>query len=287
MTIFKIRYPSDSYCVMGYLSLPAEYEWNEMRLEHHLLQALPEKDRPCLKVNKVAENFPKRFQLKADHMLADFFPAIVYCRGGIGRVGQVRLEWMHDFSQLGFVVFAPCYRGSEESDGNDEFGGAETMDVSVAISMLQSLPFVQKNRISLLGFSRGSINAAQAAYFNPSIHKLILWGGISHLANIYEERIDLRRMLKRVVGGTPKRYPERYASRSPEIIVTKLNSPILLVHGTNDQQVDFSHAIRMEKVLREKGKNPVTHFYYGLGHHLPRPIHEAAVNRMCDWLCQK
>ena len=35
---------------------------------------------------------------------------------------------------------------------------------------------------------------------------MILWSGVSDLAQTYEERIDLRRMMKRVIGGTPSSF---------------------------------------------------------------------------------
>ena len=34
---------------------------------------------------------------------------------------------------------------------------------------------------------------------------LVSWGGVSDMVLTYEERKDMRRMMKRVIGGTPKR----------------------------------------------------------------------------------
>src|SRR5690606_9642680 len=132
------------------------------------------------------------------------YPALIYCRGGIGSVGRVRARWVDAFASRGYVCFAPCYRGNEGGEGRDEFGGVEREDVHAAVRLLQALPFIDRSRISLFGFSRGSINATQTAVAMPdAVHSLVLWGGVADLARTYEERVDLRRMLKRVIGGSP------------------------------------------------------------------------------------
>ncbi len=41
----------------------------------------------------------------------------------------------------------------------------------------------------------------------------------------YEERHDLRRMMKRVIGGTPKKVPEEYKWRTPFDQVDKIQAP--------------------------------------------------------------
>ncbi|GAE04957.1 S9 family peptidase [Paenibacillus sp. JCM 10914] len=40
-------------------------------------------------------------------------PLVIYCRGGIGRVGAVKFKWVEEFAAQGYAVFAPTYRGNE------------------------------------------------------------------------------------------------------------------------------------------------------------------------------
>lgn len=181
-------------------------------------------------------------------------------------------------------MFAPAYRGNEGSEGRDEFGGADTMDVISAIEWLSSISWIDNRRIHLLGFSRGAINAAVAAALSPHVSKMILWSGVSDLAQTYEERIDLRRMMKRVIGGTPAKVPEQYLLRSPIHYADRIRCPVLLVHGTRDEQVLVEHSYRMLDKLQEQGHQPEAHLYEGLGHHFPPPQHAASINRMFDWL---
>jgi dipeptidyl aminopeptidase/acylaminoacyl peptidase len=211
-------------------------------------------------------------------------PALIYCRGGIGKVGRVKTQWIEQFANHGYAVFAPSYRGNEGGEGRDEFGGADQEDVLAAYRFVQNLPFVQKDRISVMGFSRGSINATKLTVQSTGISKLILWSGVSDLSQTYEERIDLRRMLKRVIGGTPNKLPAEYESRSPLLMANEIQCPILLIHGTDDVQVDFSHSLHMYNKLMELQSDVTFHRYEGLEHHFPAQIHIQAVDRMFHWL---
>lgn len=212
------------------------------------------------------------------------FPLIIYCRGGIGRVGAVKLKWIEEFAAQGYIVFAPAYRGNEGSQGRDEFGGSDTHDVLTAIHWLSQLPWIDSARMHMLGFSRGAINAAQAAVRCSHISRLILWSGVSDLTQTYEERIDLRRMMKRVIGGTPNKVPDKYRQRSPLHLAEQLRCPVLLVHGTSDELVAIEHSHRMLHRLKELRYHVDAHFYLGLRHHFPALQHAAAIERMFDWL---
>ncbi len=211
-------------------------------------------------------------------------PGLVYCRGGIGRVGMVRPEWVQAFASRGFVVMAPAYRGNEGGEGRDEFGGADVEDTNAAVRYLRELPEVDPDRVSIMGFSRGAVNAFQTAIEEPGVHRLVLWGGVSDLAATYEERVDLRRMLRRVIGGTPVRKSENYQKRSAIYHAAEISCPVLIVHGTADEQVEVTHAYRMIEALHQAGKPFAAHLYDGIGHHPPEPIWSAVVDRWTEWL---
>ena len=220
-------------------------------------------------------DFPSRHQR---------FPALMYCRGGTGRVGPVRVEWMEEFCLRNFVVVAPCYRQAEGGQGFDEFGGAENEDVVSLANAMVNMSVVRDDEIFILGFSRGSINAFQTAVALPNVRALVTWGGVSDLAITFEEREDLRRMLRRKVGGTPQERPHEYEKRSPAYLVSSIRCPVLIVHGTRDVQVSFSHATNLLQRMRMKNLPVSVHFYEGLGHHVQGVVHEAVIERICNFL---
>ncbi|MCK9910793.1 prolyl oligopeptidase family serine peptidase, partial [Microbacteriaceae bacterium K1510] len=180
-------------------------------------------------------------------------PALLYCRGGIRRVGPVRPERISQMASLGHIVLAPHYRGNEGGEGRDEFGGADRHDVFAAYELLRSLPIVRQDRISLYGFSRGGIMALLAAMHCRGVHAAVVWGGVSDLFLTYEERIDLRRMLKRIVGH-PKKNREAYVERSPVYRMEDIGCPVLIIHGTEDQNVSVEHAYRLAEALERHQK---------------------------------
>lgn len=292
--IFHITYISGGYRVKGYLGLPVGIELDAAGLQS-MVEAHYGAAAGALPVSIVAERVRTRSvglgALAAVDSAAALagFPGFVYCRGGVGGFGRVRPHWIDSFMSRGFVTFAPSYRGNDGGEGRDEFGGADREDVHAGIRLLQALPWVRGDRITVMGFSRGAINAAVSAAElggGNEVHRLVLWSGVADLARTYEERVDLRRTLKRILGGTPAKVPYAYRARSPLHLAEQLVCPVLVGHGTLDEQVDVGHGVAMYQRLLELGRSPAVdiHLYEGYGHLLPYLVHEAAVDRMFDWV---
>jgi dipeptidyl aminopeptidase/acylaminoacyl peptidase len=280
MPVFKVYYLSDNLLVSGFLGFPRHYPISA----HGLNRIISDKFATSRSLPPV-ECVRDCLQESASPVeITQTLPGLVYCRGGIGRVGMVRLDWVQEFANHGHIVFAPSYRGTLNNEGRDEFGGAEQQDVIQGYRLLQSISGIESQGISVLGFSRGAINAALAAAQIADVRSLILWGGVSDLASTYIERVDLRRMLKRVVGGSVWKYPVLYQQRSPIRLATDIRCRILIIHGTKDTQVHVHHAYDMFSVLRNQNHDVTLHCYEGYGHHFPSPIHEAVIDRMFDWL---
>lgn len=286
--IYLITYDSETYRVKGYLGLPPELP----RIEPETLQAMIETacgaEAGSLPVELVAEraNRPDAAPVRDGGEAQAAFPAFVYCRGGLGAFGRVRPHWVDAFAARGRVAFAPCYRGNEGGEGRDEFGGADREDVLAAIRLLRRLPFVSADRgVAVMGFSRGAINAALAAVEAPdAVDRLVLWAGVADLARTYDERVDLRRTLKRLLGGSPAKQPDAYRERSPLARADALACPVLVIHGTRDEQVDVGHGLAMHRELAARGVPVGLHLYEGYGHLLPPLVFDAAVDRLFDWI---
>lgn len=280
--LLQLTYLSDGLRVKGYLWLPPQARATPDDIRCRLRRFFGAED---LSVTELACDYPRPVLEPLGvgaHAAAEAkLPVLMYCRGGSGSFGKVRTHWMETFARFGgAVVFAPCYRGNEGGEGRDEFGGAEQEDVAAAYRFLQQLPYADPERISVMGFSRGSINAAAAAASDLRPYRLILWSGVSDLAQTYEERADLRRMLKRMVGGSPGRVPEAYSRRSPVYAAGKIRCPVLIIHGTEDKQVPYRHAEGMCRALEQAGADVRLHRYEGAGHLLPPEHFDRAVERM-------
>jgi dipeptidyl aminopeptidase/acylaminoacyl peptidase len=213
-------------------------------------------------------------------------PAVIYCRGGIKRVGMVRKRRIISMARRGYVVFAPYYRGNEGGEGREDFGGEDRYDLFHAIPMVQSLEEVQPGPVSLIGFSRGAVMVMRAARECSGVGPVVVWGGVSDMLDTYEQRVDLRRMLKRVVGH-PKKEIEAYVDRSPAHWVHEIDTPIYIIHGTLDSQVDISHAKKLAAAMEQAGKSYTMALFTGLEHRFPRKEDEKALDDVFAWLREK
>ncbi|MFC4801163.1 alpha/beta hydrolase family protein [Neobacillus sp. GCM10023253] len=206
----------------------------------------------------------------------------LYLRGGIKSVGKVRPARIAQFAQEGFIVFAPYYRGNQGGEGNEDFAGEDRADAYAAYDLLKSLPNVK--RIHIFGFSRGGVMALLTGIEFPDAASLVTWGGVSDMSLTYYERKDLRRMMKRVIGGTPEKFPDRYQERTPLFELERLAAPVLIIHGVNDQNVSVEHAYRLERRLRSLDK-PVERWYFDhFTHYFPPAINRKVVEDLTKWM---
>ena len=95
--------------------------------------------------------------------------------------------------------------------------------------------------------------ALWTAILREDITSVVTWSGVSDIVFTYKERKDMRRMMKRVIGGTPNNMPDEYRNRT-HLRVDEITSPILIIHGMIDENVSFQQAVLLENALREHKK---------------------------------
>lgn len=222
--------------------------------------------------------------LLAEPKQSGCYDGFLYLRGGIKNVGMVRVGRIIQFASEGFVVMAPFYRGNQGGEGNEDFAGEDRYDALAALDLLSAHPKVNKNRIHVFGFSRGGVMALFTSILASNIRSLVLWGGVTDMVLTYEERKDLRRMMKRVIGGTPQKYPERYEWRTPLYELEKVTAPVLLIHGKKDQNVSVDHAYKLEKGLKELQKEVTVWYFDEFTHYFPPAQNRQTVERLTKWM---
>jgi len=208
--------------------------------------------------------------------------ALLYLRGGLQTIGMVRPARIAQFAQQGFIVFAPYYRGNRGGEGRDEFAGADRFDAVYGVDVLKQ--FIDCKKVHVYGFSRGGLMAIWTAILRDDIASVVTWAGVSDTAATYWERVDMRRGLRRIIGGTPNKVPERYEDRTPLYDVDEMDAPVLIIHGTSDQNVDIEHAYQLEFCLQDAGKRVETWYSFGLKHHYPPKLNRETVRALCEWM---
>ncbi|WP_042345136.1 alpha/beta hydrolase family protein [Bacillus massiliigorillae] len=220
--------------------------------------------------------------LLAEPQGEDKLDGFLYLRGGQNNVGQVRPGRIIQFASQGFIVFAPFYRGNRGGEGVEDFAGDDRHDAFAAFQLLEQHQRV--SRIHVFGFSRGGVMALWTAIECQKIASLVTWGGVSDMFLTYEERVDLRRMMKRVIGGTPSKYPERYKWRTPLNQLERMNCPVLIIHGVQDYNVSVVHAEILEEKLKALNKTVETWYFKEYTHYFPPRVNRQTVEKLTNWM---
>lgn len=210
------------------------------------------------------------------------YDAILYLRGGLQHVGMVRPARIAQFVQNGFIVFAPYYRGNRGGEGRDEIGGKDRYDALHGVTVLKKFADVKK--VHVYGFSRGGMMALWTAILRDDIRSVVCWAGVSDMTSLYYERIDMRRTLKRIIGGSPNKVPNYYEERTPLKKVDAIHCPILIIHGTNDENVKIEQSYYLEQMLKKEKKQYETWYYENLDHHFPPLLNLQIANKISRWM---
>ncbi|WP_046176638.1 alpha/beta hydrolase family protein [Domibacillus indicus] len=212
----------------------------------------------------------------ADH---ECYDGLLYLRGGIKGIGMVRPARIAEFASEGFIVFAPFYRGNRGGEGNEDFAGDDREDAFCAFDWLEKHPRIRNSRVHVFGFSRGGVMAILTAIHRPAA-SMVTWGGVSDMVLTYEERKDMRRMMKRVIGGTPQKVPEQYEWRTPLEEAGSIKAPVLIIHGRLDQNVSIEHAHRLKRAV----PHAETMYLDEHGHYIPPAVNRQIVGYIAQWM---
>lgn len=224
--------------------------------------------------------------LLAEPITDQKLPGLLYLRGGIKNVGKVRPARVTQFASEGFVVFAPYYRGNQGGEGFEDFGGDDRYDAVNGLSVLDKHSKVN-NHLHVFGFSRGGVMALWVGILEKKVSSIVTWGGVSDMVLTYEERVDMRRMMKRVIGGTPSKVPMEYMNRTPLNEIDKIGAPVLIIHGEQDQNVSVEHGYRLSKELEKQGKPVECWIYKEFTHYFPPKMNQEIVHNLTGWMKSK
>jgi dipeptidyl aminopeptidase/acylaminoacyl peptidase len=186
-------------------------------------------------------------------------PAIVFFHGGSRRQMLLGYHYMYYYSNAyamnqylasqGYVVLSVNYRSGigyglnfREAVNYGATGGSEYNDVIGAGLYIASRPYVDSKRVGVWGGSYGGYLTAMA---------------LSRASDIFAAGVDLHGVHDwSARGGRPNASADatRVAfESSPMASVKTWKSPVLLIHGDDDRNVDFSQTVRLVEALRAQG----------------------------------
>lgn len=185
--------------------------------------------------------------------------------GGVhGDFGTYHVHIVREMLAAGYVVVAPEYRGSTGyGQGFYEaidYGGLEVDDVVAGRDWaVENLPFVDPERVAVVGWSHGGLIALFALFDHPDKFQVGYAGVpvsdlILRLGYYDDEYRDLYSAAYHI-GQTPNQNVAEYRRRSPVWHVEKLKRPLLVHSTTNDRDVNVVEVESLIAALKAAGKD--------------------------------
>ncbi|MBF5042158.1 S9 family peptidase [Aggregicoccus sp. 17bor-14] len=191
-------------------------------------------------------------------------PALVWVHGGPG--GQTRKGYSPFIQYLvnhGYVVLGINNRGSSGYGktfftADDRKHGAEPLwDCVAAKKYLQSLPYVDAEKIGIIGGSYGGYMTLAALAFQPTEFKVgVDLFGVSNwlrtLESVPPYWESFRKALYEEIGD-PKTDAERLRATSPLFHADKIQRPLLVLQGKNDPRVIKPESDEIVQAVKKNG----------------------------------
>ncbi|HKK09594.1 MAG TPA: prolyl oligopeptidase family serine peptidase, partial [Bacteroidales bacterium] len=202
------------------------------------------------------------------------YPVFVYVYGGPhAQLVSNRYQggaglFLNYMASQGYVVFTLDNRGSAdrgfefESVIHRNLGDIEVQDQMEGIKYLQSLNFVDTNRIGVDGWSYGGFMTISMKLKYPETFKVACAGGPVIDWKYYEVMYGERYM------DTPQDNPEGYEKASLLDKADQLEGRLMIIHGTNDPTVVWQNSQQFVKKCVEEGKLLDYFIYPGHGHNV-------------------
>lgn len=169
--------------------------------------------------------------------------------------------WHQLLAQKGYIIFQMDNRGTA-GRGRDfkhllykKLGTLEVEDLIDGAKYLATLPYVDKSRIGIWGWSYGGYMSALtlmkgAEYFKMAVAVAPVTDWLFY-DNIYTERFM----------SLPELNPEGYKNASVLESTDLLKGKLLIVHGTGDDNVHFQNSVKLVEKLIAGNKQFRTMYY--------------------------
>ncbi len=196
----------------------------------------------------------------ANFNAANKYPVYMTLYGGPGHNEVVdawdNADYMYHqlLTQKGYIVICieprgTLYRGAAFKKSTYlQLGKLETEDLIATAKEIQGFPYVDPQRIGVMGWSYGGFMASLAITKGADVFKMAIavapvtnWRNYD---NIYTERFM----------RTPKENPNGYDANSPVNFVNLFKGKFLLIHGSADDNVHYQNSMELVNAMVKADK---------------------------------
>lgn len=169
--------------------------------------------------------------------------------------------WHQMLAQKGYIIV--CADGTGTGFRGEAFrkktylqlGKYESDDQIALARYLGTLPYVDKNRIGIWGWSFGGFMSSTCIMKGADVFKMAI--AVAPVTNWrYYDNIYTERYMR-----LPQENPEGYDSNAPEKMAALLKGKFLLIHGTGDDNVHFLNSVMLVNNLIKAGKEYDSEYY--------------------------
>lgn len=214
-------------------------------------------------------------------------PLVVLPHGGPAARDYTGFDYKAQaLASRGYAVFQPQFRGSDGfgvellEAGYGEWGRKMQSDLSDGVEYLAKAGVVDPDRVCIVGSSYGGYAALAGMTIDQGVYRCaVAVSGVSDLTAFLAEE---RRHGGRARFNSGMRYWQRFmgvtsdtdpslAERSPAQLASRIDGPVLLIHGRQDTVVPFAQSEIMERAMRSAGKDVELVALDGEDHHMSFP----------------
>lgn len=214
-------------------------------------------------------------------------PLIVLPHGGPAARDSAGFDWWSQaLASRGYAVFQPQFRGSEGfgmsllEAGYGEWGRKMQTDLSDGVKYLAEAGVIDPSRVCIVGASYGGYAALAGMTIDQGVYRCAV--SVAGVSDLPEMLADEVRAGGRARSNSGLRYWQRFmgvtshtdpslAERSPSRLISRIEGPVLLIHGREDTVVPFAQSRIMDRAMRAAGKDVELVSLEGEDHHMSFP----------------
>lgn len=189
------------------------------------------------------------------------YPLVMWVHGGPTGVSAARyyaaFGWNQLLASAGYAVFLPNYRGTvgwglEFGESNiGDMGGKDFEDMLRGIDELIAAGIADPDRLAIAGWSYGGYAAAWAVSQTNRFRAAVMGAGISHWLS-FHGKSALADWDAIHYDDSPYAREGRFQKFSPLSYFKNLQTPTLILHGAEDQDVPVEQAYLFHRALKDK-----------------------------------
>lgn len=190
-----------------------------------------------------------------DHRL----PLVILSPGFGSNLEFIANQYAPTLARQGYVVYSLEFYGGNQ--GSRSGGTMQEMspftqvdDLSAVLQHLRQQPFVDADKVFLVGFSQGGVvSAITATTYPDEVRGLILMNAALVLFDDARREFSSVDQIPEVVNFRGARLGRIYFERSLGYdiysVLPRYTGPTLIIHGANDEVVPFRYAERAQQVF--------------------------------------